>query len=41
VLFQKSSFFLRSFLAWVSLYVPSFVSENLLDLICFLDCTSL
>jgi hypothetical protein len=40
VLFQKSSF-LRSLLDWVIVNVPNFDSENLVDLICFLDCSSL
>jgi hypothetical protein len=39
-LFQKSSFFI-SLLVWVIENVPNFVLENLVDLICILDCSSL
>jgi hypothetical protein len=40
VLFLKSSF-LRSLLGWVLVNVPNFVSINMVDLICFLHCSSL
>jgi hypothetical protein len=40
LLFQKYSF-LRSLLNWVIANVPNFDSENLVNLICFLDYTSL
>jgi len=40
VLFQKSSF-LRSLLDWVIVNVPNFDSENLVDFICFSNCSSL
>jgi hypothetical protein len=40
VLFLKSSF-LKSLLGWVLVNVPNFVSTNLVDLICFLHCSSL
>jgi hypothetical protein len=40
VLSQKFSI-LRSLLDWVIVHVPNFDSMNLVDLICFLDCSSL
>jgi len=40
ILFLNSSF-LRSLLRWVLVNVPNFVSTNLIDLICFLHCSSL
>jgi hypothetical protein len=39
VLFLKFSFF-KSLLDWVIVYVPNFPSGNLVDLICFLVCSS-
>jgi hypothetical protein len=34
------SLFLRSLLDWSIVYVPNFPKENLVDLICFLNCSS-
>jgi hypothetical protein len=34
------SYFLSSLLDWTIVHVPNFPSGNLVDLICFLDCSS-
>jgi hypothetical protein len=38
VLFKSS--FMRSLIDWAIVHVPNFSSGNLVDLICFLDCSN-